>query len=98
MKIVAIDSFIARLKLGTPLKMAGTLITHSENLFVKITSDKGHIGWGESASAPNMTGEIPAGMLGAVRFLSRILLNQEFTSAQGLLSKMDQPLLGNYSA
>jgi len=98
MKIVAIDSFIARLKLGTPLKMAGTLITHSENLFVKITSDKGHIGWGESASAPNMTGEIPAGMLGAVRFLSRILLNQEFISAQDLLSKMDQPLLGNYSA
>ena len=35
------------------------------------------VGWGEAASAPTMTGETAAGMLGAARYLTPDILNKQ---------------------
>jgi L-alanine-DL-glutamate epimerase-like enolase superfamily enzyme len=70
MKIKSIESIPVRIPLTTPVKMAGAVVRDADNVLVRITTDTGLIGWGEAASAPNMTGEMVEGIDAAVRFLA----------------------------
>jgi len=98
MKIKTVESFIGRLKLGIPLKMAGSLIETSDNLFIRIESDDGFVGWGEAASAPNMTGETPASMLGTARHLIPKIVGQDFLDVESFLNQLDKGIIGNNAA
>lgn len=95
MKITAIESFVGRLELGIPLKMGGKLIETADNLFIRLETADGFIGWGEAASAPTMTGETAAGMLSAARYLIPGVLQQEFADADSFLHALDQAIVGN---
>lgn len=95
MKIKIVESFIGRLTLGIPLKMAGRLIETSDNLFIRLESDDGFVGWGEAASAPTMTGETAAGMLGAARFMIQDILGKDFLSGESFLNHLDKKIVGN---
>jgi muconate cycloisomerase len=98
MKIKHIESFIGRLELGIPLKMGGKLIETSDNLFIRLESEDGFIGWGEAASAPTMTGETAIGMLGATRYLVPFLSGKDFADPVSFLNQLDQNIVGNNAA
>ena len=76
MKIVRVEAIPVRLPMLRPMKMAGVVIAEAENLIVRIEAEDGSVGWGESASAPTMTGELPAGMTAAVNYLAPMLVGQ----------------------
>ena len=98
MNIKKIESFIGRLKLGIPLKMAGTLIETTDNLFIRIESEDGYVGWGEAASAPSMTGETAASMLAAARHIAPNILGKVFSNAEQFLIQLDKSIVGNNAA
>jgi muconate cycloisomerase len=98
MQIKHIESFIGRLELGIPLKMGGKLIETSDNLFIRLESEDGSIGWGEAASAPTMTGETAIGMLGTARYLTPFLIGKDFLDPESFLNQLDQNIVGNNAA
>src|SRR4051812_10505301 len=57
------------LPLLSPIKMANDTIAAAENLLVRVEDGDGHVGWGEAASAPMMTGETQDGMVAAAQFM-----------------------------
>ena len=67
--VVKVEAFGVAIPLKKPMRMAGVRITHAENLIVRIETNTGIVGWGESASAPTMTGDLVTGMVCAVEKL-----------------------------
>ncbi|WP_170134941.1 mandelate racemase/muconate lactonizing enzyme family protein [Acuticoccus kandeliae] len=53
--------------LRKPVKLASEVVAAADNLVVRVMDSDGLVGWGESASAPTMTGERLGGMVAAVR-------------------------------
>lgn len=98
MKIIRIEPIAVALPLKHPLKMAGVEIATSENLLVRVESDDGAIGWGESAAAPLMTGETPPSMVAAIHYLAPSLLGRDATDIAGASERMDGRMYGNQAA
>jgi len=69
MKIKSITPLGIRIPMIKPIKMAGIVITDAESLVVRIEDTDGNIGWGESTTAPTMTGETVESMVAAVKFM-----------------------------
>ena len=55
LRLQRVDLFAVSIPLSRPMKMAGVVVTSADNLFVRIETADGHVGWGEAASAPAMT-------------------------------------------
>ena len=70
MKIKKIEPIAASLPMTRPLKMGGVLFDKADNVFVRIETDSGIVGWGEASSAPSMTGETVESMVAAIRYLT----------------------------
>src|SRR5215475_5032323 len=68
-RLKRMDLFPVAIPLRQPMKMSGVMIREAENLFLRIESADGFIGWGEAASAPAMTGETLWGMTAAARLI-----------------------------
>ena len=68
--IAEIDALAISIPLKSPVKVAEINVTSTDNLIVKVTDQSNRTGWGEAASAPTMTGDLPEGMVGAGRFLA----------------------------
>jgi muconate cycloisomerase len=98
MKITRITPFATALPLRRPMKTGGEEMTKVENIFVRIDTDEGLIGWGEASSAPRMTGETVASIMAAIRFLTPALQGRDPRDAAGNLARMDQHMYGNASA
>ncbi len=76
MKIKRIEPIAVSLPMKKPVQMAGETVAHADNVFVRIESDDGVVGWGEAASAPTMTGETVAGMMAAIELMAPKLLGR----------------------
>ena len=74
MKIKTIEAIAVRLPMKKPVQMAGETVAQAENVFVRIESDAGAVGWGEAAAAPTMTGETIASMMAAIELMTPKLL------------------------
>ena len=98
MKIHSIESIPVRIPLTTPVKMAGVVVREAENVLVRVTTDTGLIGWGEAASAPNMTGEMVAGIDAAVRYLATSLTGKDPSAIADIHREMNWLMYGNGSA
>ncbi|MBB6309796.1 mandelate racemase/muconate lactonizing enzyme family protein [Xanthobacter tagetidis] len=97
--IERIDIYPVAIPLRTPMVLASETISAAQNLIVRIGDDEGHWGWGESASAPTMNGELLAGMTAAVRQrLAPALLGQDCDSLPGLEQRIDGAIRGNTGA
>ena len=77
MKITKILPIIADLPLVRPIKMSGVEISVSENVFFKVETDNGLVGWGEASSSPAMTGETVESMMAAIRFLTPFFIGRD---------------------
>jgi L-alanine-DL-glutamate epimerase-like enolase superfamily enzyme len=83
------------------MKMAGVVIDAAENLLVRVQADNGSVGWGESASAPTMTGELLPGMAAAVAYLAPQVLDADLDSLAclaAIAARCHRALHGNASA
>jgi muconate cycloisomerase len=69
-EIAALEPRIVSVPLADPVHMSGEVVSAAQNLIVKITDTDGATGWGEAASAPMMTGELPSGLLDAAKFMA----------------------------
>jgi muconate cycloisomerase len=64
MKISKIEPIAAALPLRQAFTMGGVELAVSHNVFVRMETDDGLVGWGEASSAPSMTGETVASKTG----------------------------------
>ena len=79
--------------------MAGVMITHAQNLLVRLEGADGTVGWGEAASAPTMTGDTLGGLTAAVRdHLAPLLIGQNAWTWAALLPALKRMLVGNPGA
>jgi len=97
-KIKAIEPLAVSLPMKKPVQMAGETVAQAENVFVRIESDAGALGWGEAAAAPTMTGETIASMMAAIELLRPKLLGRAAYDFAGAAAAMDAQLYGNSGA
>jgi muconate cycloisomerase len=98
MRIRSITPMTVRLPLTKPLKLSDMTLATADNLLVRIVDSDGHIGWGEAASAPTMTGETPEGMLAAAKFMLPRLVGHEVEDLAAFDSYLDGLMYGNAGA
>ena len=98
MKITTIESIAVRLPMKKPVQMAGETVAEAENVFVRIESDAGAVGWGEAVAAPTMTGETIASMMAAIDLMTPKLLARAAYDFAGAAAAMDAQLFGNSGA
>ena len=92
---IAKDGSLPMLK---PMKMAGVLIKAADNVLVRIETDEGHVGWGEAASAPQMTGETMEGMTVAVRLMASAVIGCPLSAVAEAGTRLDVAMYGNNAA
>jgi L-alanine-DL-glutamate epimerase-like enolase superfamily enzyme len=97
-KIKAIEPIAASLPMKKPVTMARETVARADNIFVRIESQDGAVGWGEAAAAPTMTGETVAGMMAAVAMIARDLLGRPADDFAGAAAAMDAAMYGNTGA
>jgi len=98
MKFQSIEAFPVSLPMKTPVTMAGETVVRADNVLVRVTSEDGHIGWGEAASAPTMTGETVAGMTAAVTHMAPALIGRVAEDFAAMTAAMDAAMYGNSGA
>ena len=86
------------LPLAQPIRMANATVANADNLLVRIADIDGHVGWGEAASAPLMTGETPESMHAAVTFMRPQLEGMEVEDLGSLGRRLDALMYGNNGA
>ncbi len=97
-EIQHIEAIAVRLPMIKPMKMAGVLIEAADNVLVKLELDSGHIGWGEAASAPAMTGETVESMMAALRYMTPALEGLVAGDIAQVSARMDRLMYGNQAA
>jgi len=97
-KIKTIEPIAVRLPMKKPVQMAGETVAQAENVFVRIESESGAVGWGEAAAAPTMTGETIAGMMAAIELMTPKLLRRAAYDFAGAAAAMNAQLYGNSGA
>ena len=98
MKIKTIEPFAASLPMKKPVTMAGETVTRADNVFVRIETDSGVVGWGEAASAPTMTGETTASMMAAIIHMRPGLIGRAADDFPALSAAMNDAMFGNSGA
>ena len=97
-KIKSIEAIAVKLPMAKPMKMAGVLIASADNVLVRIETDEGHVGWGEAASAPQMTGETMEGMTVAVRLMASAVIGCPLSAVAEAGTRLDAAMYGNNAA
>jgi muconate cycloisomerase len=98
MRIRSITPMTVRLPLTHPHKLSDMTISTADNLLVRVVDSDGHVGWGEAASAPTMTGETVEGMLAAAHFMLPKLVGREIEDLAEFASYLDGLMYGNSGA
>ena len=98
MKIRAIEPIAVGLPMQKPVTMARETVARADNVFVRVETNDGAVGWGEAASAPTMTGETVPGMMAAVALMTPDLLGRPANDFAGAAAAMDAALYGNSGA
>jgi len=98
MKIAKIEPFAADLPLERPITMSGVEVAVSENVFARIETDDGLVGWGEASSSPSMTGETVESMMAAIEYLAPFMEGRDPAAFEENLAEMNWRMYGNASA
>jgi muconate cycloisomerase len=94
-----IDAIPVALPLKAPMKMANATVSTAENLLVRVEAAGGAVGWGESASAPTMTGDTLGGLVAAVHdVLAPLLIGRDAREWASLRPRLHQALTANGGA
>ena len=97
--IKKVEAIPVALPLLKPMHMAGVVISKAYNLIVRIEAQNGLIGWGESASAPTMTGDLLPGMVAAVEdYLAPLLMNENALNHAQIMQRVFTKIYRNTGA
>lgn len=97
-RVKHIEAIAVSLPMIRPMKMAGVEIRNADNVLVRVELDTGHVGWGEAASAPTMTGETVESMMAAARYMAPALSGLAAGNISQLSVRMDLLMYGNQAA
>lgn len=97
-RLKRMDFFPVAIPLNRPMKMSGSTIAFAENLFVRVESIYGIVGWGEAASAPTMTGETLGGMIAAAQMIWERIKDCDLRFRASLMTQIRGAVYGNASA
>ena len=95
MRIRSLTPFWISLPLLKPFKMSNVTVKTAENLLVRVEDTDGNVGWGEAASAPNMTGDFPEGMVAAAQLMKSFVEGMEVDDLAGFAERIDGIMYGN---
>ncbi len=98
MRIKTIEPIAISLPMVKPVIMAGEEVRRADNVLVRIEDDNGHVGWGEAASAPVMTGDTLESIVSAVQYLNPVLNGRDAADIDGALAAMAGRMYGNHGA
>lgn len=96
-KITKIEVKKYDLSLLEPFKISLGTLTKAKNVLVRVFSDD-HIGIGEGAPTPIITGDTQDGSLSFIKDISSLLINEEFLDMQILNEKIERSSTGMTSA
>jgi L-alanine-DL-glutamate epimerase-like enolase superfamily enzyme len=97
LRISGVDLFQAKIPMVAPFRISLGLISESEFLFVRINTDGGVSGWGESTPVSQITGDTPAINAAAAAFIARLVLGKDPLDIEGRVAEMGQFLAFNTS-
>lgn len=98
MILSSIEPFAASLPMKKPVTMAGETVARADNVFVRVETDNGSVGWGEAASAPTMTGETTASMMAAILHMRPTLIGHAAEDFTAISAAMNDAMYGNNGA
>jgi L-alanine-DL-glutamate epimerase-like enolase superfamily enzyme len=97
-RITAINTIRIGIALGDAVHLSSGTIAKSDSVLVRITDDRGRIGWGEASAAPAMTGETSPGMISAISFMAVRLQEQVIENTASIDTIIGQTIYGNPAA
>ncbi|MDR0431739.1 MAG: dipeptide epimerase [Bifidobacteriaceae bacterium] len=98
MRIARIDARLVPLPMAEPFVISLGTIYSADNVFVRVESDTGLVGWGEGAPTPFVTGETGTGTLAAVEMMAPALVGLSPFALGEAHRRMDRALTGCGSA
>ena len=94
-KISNLEIFCIKIPLRKPMYLSERTIEYAENIIVKIEANGIH-GWGESASAPRMTGDTISGMKEIInRWIKPLILDKDIEDYVKIIKKIDNTIYSN---
>ena len=97
MKIAKIEFFKARIRLKKPFITSLGRREYTTSIYVKITTQKGLIGWGECCPFPPIVGETPETCFAVGKLLAEKILDEAPEDIDKISDKMDKVIYGNTS-
>jgi len=98
MKIASIETFPITVPLVKPIVMSHITIEQSDNVLVKVTTDEGHVGWGEGVEATDLTGETQQSIQAAIDFIGPKLIGEDPMRRSSLWAAMSKMMYANETA
>jgi len=97
MKIKSIELFLAEIKLKQVFTTSLGSRSSTYNVFVKMVSDNGLIGWGECAPNPKINGETAVTCMHIGQLIGQQLIGQNPSEHKIIMALMDSVIFGNTS-
>lgn len=99
MKIKDIQVGLISIPLKKPFKTALRTVDSIMDIVVKITTDTGHVGYGEAAPTAVITGDTLGSIRAAIEgYIRPQLLGMEIENLEEISNRIDKALIGNNSA
>lgn len=99
MRIQKIEVGIIEVPLRKPFKTALRTVDSVRDIVVKITTDTGHIGYGEAAPTAVITGDTLGSMKCAIEdYIRPKLIGMEISNIEEIMKRIDKALVKNTSA
>ena len=99
MKITKIQLGMLRVPLKTPFKTALRTVNAVEDVVVIVTTDTGHVGYGEAPATAVITGDTHGSIIEAIRkFISPRLIGEEIANLNRITDLIQTALEKNFSA
>lgn len=95
MKIISIDAIPLGASLSKAFKFGHVIRLSSSNVIIKVTSDTGHIGWGEACPVPQLTGETQQSIVSVItERLTPLLIGANPLSWRAIVVGLEPCLVG----
>ncbi len=88
LRITGINVFRANIPLVAPFRIALGVISEAESLFVRVDTDAGVYGWGETSPISQITGDTQALSAAAAADLAKLLLGKDPLDIEGRVAEM----------
>lgn len=77
MFIESLEIFPTTMTLVSPIPMSSGVISETRNVVVKLSTDEGHVGWGEGVEAPALTGQRQSDIVGDIQRLESVVIGAD---------------------